>query len=111
TPCRSPQAARPRASIEDSRRRSRRGSGIRWPCLLLYLDFDWAFWGVDARPHRLAVLTADLPVAQVADATRAQRAHARVTDPLATAERQLEPGLLPAHEDRLGAIGLDGAVA
>src|SRR6266480_1198870 len=70
------------------------------------LDLDRALRCVDARAHHLALLAADLPVAKVAEPSRAKLSDAGVADALAAAERKLEPRLLACHEDRLRPIRL-----
>lgn len=56
------------------------------------------------------LLTADLAVTEVMEPAGAQRADARVADPLAAAERELQARLLAADEDWLGAVGPDLAI-
>src|SRR5215213_5152522 len=70
----------------------------------LYLDV--ALRGIYAGPDRLALRSVDLPVSEIANLYFAQLSHARVADPLATAERKLEARLLSRHQDRRRAIRL-----
>src|SRR5205807_6295132 len=56
------------------------------------------------------LLPVDVAGAQVTDPARPQLAHARMADPFAAAERELEPGLLACHEDRRVPVGLGLAV-
>src|SRR5436190_4594259 len=74
------------------------------------IDFDGPLRRADARPDHLPVLSIDLAVAQVAHLSRAELPDAGVADALATAERQLEPGLLAGDEDRRRTVGLGLAV-
>src|SRR5256885_5163323 len=74
-------------------------------------DLYGTFRRVDAGADALALLARHVAVAQVADPSGGELAHARVADALATAERQVEALLLTGYEDRSGAVALRLAVA
>src|SRR5689334_13665561 len=72
----------------------------------LQIDLDWPLRCADARPDHLPLLPVNLAATQIPHVSRAECPDAGVTDTLAAAERELEAGVLPRYEDRLGAVGL-----
>src|SRR5205814_8811453 len=74
-------------------------------------NLNCSFRCVDAGSDALALLTRDLAVAQVADASGGELADAGVANALAAAVRQVEALLLPGDQDRSGAVALRLAVA
>src|SRR4051812_32844939 len=65
---------------------------------------------MDAGAHHLSFASIHFAAAQVAQLAGHELAGAGVADPHPAAERQLQPGLLAADEDRLAAVVLDLAV-
>src|SRR3954469_6689376 len=85
----------------------RRASGLSITVAPSEFDDDAPLRRVDAGADHLALRAGHLAVAQVADLALAELADARVADPLAAAERQVEALVLAGDEDRGRAVGLD----